>query len=125
MRNQTGFTLIELILFIVITGLIASTLLLALITASKSTPIIQQQSIAAVTAQKCMEWFIGQRRLNNYSSVTCPSSTTPSFCSAPSGYSISTDISCTTVNSDTNYKTITITVSGKGDTSLSTLIADY
>ena len=72
-----------------------------------------------------MEWFTGQRQLNGYASITCPSSAVPAFCSAPSGYTLAVSITCTTISSDANYKTLTVTVSGDGNASLSTLFASY
>lgn len=124
-NNQQGFTLIEVILFIIITGLLASTLLLSFYTSLQKMPALHQNMIATQTARRCMDWIIGQRRMNGFSTITCPSTTTPTFCTAPSGYTISTNITCTTINSDTNYKTITITISGAGDAKLSTLLANY
>ena len=121
--KQQGFTLIELVMFIVITSILASTILLALTTATQKIPTVHQNTVASQIAKQCMEWFMGQESLNGFSSLTCPNTSTPSFCTAPTGYSISTSVSCTTINTDTNYKTITVTVSGLGDASFSTLIA--
>jgi len=123
--KQQGFTLIELVLFIIVSSLLATTILVALVTATQKIPTIHQDVVATQTAKRCMEWFLGQNTLQGYSNLTCPNTTTPSFCTTPSGYSISTNISCTTINSDTNYKTISVTVSGLGDASFSTLIAAY
>lgn len=125
MKQHHGFTLIEIIIFIIITALLAKTILLVLNTAALNTPKILQNTIANETAQQCMEWFIGQRQLNGYSSITCPSTSVPSFCSAPTGYTVAVNIQCTTINSDANYQTITVTISGKGDAGLTTLIANY
>lgn len=124
-NDEMGFTLIELILFIIITGILASTILLSSVTALSKNPRIHSQYIAAVTAERCLEWIIGQRRLNGYSALTCPSSSTPSFCTAPSGFTISTDITCTTLNTDAAFKTVTITVDGPGSIVTTTLLADY
>jgi len=125
MRKENGFTLIELVIFIVVTSILASTLMLALVTALKSSPNVNKLMIATFTAEECMEWFIGQRRLNGFSSLTCPNTTVPSFCTAPSGYTLAVNISCTTINGDSNYKTITTTVSGSGNATLTLLIAGY
>lgn len=123
MKNIYGFTFLELIIFIIILSLAISTLFLVFTTAVQRVPLIYQQNIASQLAQQCMEWFIGQRRMSGYSTLVCPS--TPTFCPTVAGYTVSTAITCTTLNSDSNYKTITVTVSGLGDTVLSTLIADY
>ncbi len=125
MKNEHGFTLIEVVMFILVTSLLATTILLSLVTVLRNIPTIHQEIVATQTAKRCMEWFIGQQSLNGFSTLTCPNTTTPSFCTVPTGYAISTNISCTTLNSDTNYKTITVTVSGLGDASFSTLIAAY
>lgn len=125
MIKNKGFSLIELILFIVVTAILASTLLLAFNNVLVNSDTSRNQIVAQMTAQQCMEWFVGQRLSNGYSSIACPSTTVPSFCTAPSGYTISVNSACTTISSDANYKTITVTVSGNGDASLTTLIANY
>ncbi len=124
-KNHRGFTLIEVLIFIIVTSLIAPALFIAFTTAQLNAPAAFENLIARQTAKQCMEWFIGQRRLNNYNSVSCPSTTVPSFCTAPTGYTLSVNIACTTINSDANYKTITVTVSGKSNATLTTLIANY
>lgn len=125
MIKHAGFTLIEMLLLIVVVGLLGNTILLTLVPASQGTPLLINGTVAAQTATRCMEWFSGQRLLNGYDSVPCPSSSVPSFCSVPSGYTISVDVACTTLNSDAAYKTVTVTVGGNGSATLSTLLADY
>jgi len=125
MNRQQGFSLIEVLVFIVVTSLMMSTFLLGANTAMKNSPTLHQQWVAMQTARQCMEWYLDQRRLNGYASLTCPSTPTDAACSAPSGLSVSTSISCTTWNSDTEYKTITVTVSGNANASLSAQIGDY
>lgn len=122
MKNQTGFTLIELIIFIVILGLLINSIVLTLRAVLINTPTLNQQMIAMQTARQCMEWFIGQRRINGASSLICPSTPSGTLCTAPSGYTISTSITCTTLSTDTTYKTITVTVSGNGNAVLTSLI---
>lgn len=123
--KNAGFTLIEILVFIVVTSLVMSTLLVAAITSMRNAPTTHQQWVAIQAAQQCMEWFLDQRRLNGYSSLTCPSTPSPSACSAPTGYTVSSSIACTTWNSDSNYKTITVSVTGLAQVSLSTQIGDY
>jgi len=123
--KQSGFTLIEVVIFIVVTAILARTILLVFSNALVKTPNTLHNMIAAQTAKRCIEWYIGQRDLNGYSSFSCPSSSIPSFCTVPSGYSLSVNVACTTINSDANYQTITVTVSGTGNASLTTLVANY
>jgi len=124
MKSENGFTLIELIIFIIITSLLATTIFIGFRTAFLKQPSVDNNLKALQVAQKCMEWFIGQRHMKLFSSITCPSTTTPSYCTT-AGFTISTNITCLTINSDTDYKGITITVSGTGNASLTTFIADY
>lgn len=125
MRKLDGFTLIEVIMFMVVVAILAATILLSVSTSLTKAPIVFEDMIATQTAKKCIEWFIGQRRLNGYTAISCPSSTVPSFCSAPTGFTVAVSITCTTINSDANYQTITVTVSDKGNAKLTTLIANY
>jgi len=125
LKIQAGFTLIEIIIFLVVTSIMISTLMLAFSTGLLKTPTLLNNFIADQTAKKCMEWFLSQRNLNGYTAITCPSTAVPSFCTAPAGYTLAVNISCTTINSDSNYQTITVTASGQGNTTLSTLIANY
>lgn len=128
MRRQLGFTLIEVILIMIVLAIMANVIMLASITAARTTPSLLKDTIATQTARQCIEWYIGQRRLqlgDGYTTITCPSTTVPAFCTAPSGYTVSVNVVCTTINSDANYKTITVTVSGEASASLSTLIAEY
>lgn len=128
MKQDRGFTLIELIIFIVIAGIIASMLFTSYLTILRRSPVINQQIDATQIATRCMEWYLGQRFINGFSSLTCPSTSTPTFCSAnlPTGYTINANVSCATLYSDsTNYKTITVNVSGAGSSTLSTIITNY
>lgn len=124
-KQQQGFTLIELIVFIIVSSLLMSTVLLAIVTASRGMPNVHNQWVALQKARGCMEWYLQQRRLKGYDSLTCPSTPTASACTMPSGFSVVTNISCTTWNSDTTYKTITVTISGKANVTLTAQIGDY
>lgn len=125
MIKLRGFTLIEILVFIVVSSLLMSVILLGATTALTKTPSVHQQWVALRTAQTCMEWFLGQRRLNGYTALTCPSTPSASVCAAPAGYSISTNVTCTTWNSDTTYKTLTVTINGVSGATASVQIGDY
>jgi type II secretory pathway pseudopilin PulG len=123
MKHQ-GFTLFEVLVFIIITSLLMSVLLLGANTALRSTPAVHQQWVAIQSAQKCMEWYLEQTRLFGYNQYACPATLSASACTVPSGYSVSTTVACTTWNSDTNYKTITVNVSGLAGASLAVQIGE-
>lgn len=125
MKQVAGFMLMEAIVFIVVLALLATTLLLGANAVLEKSPQVHQQWIAIQTARQCMEYFLGQRRMKGYTTLTCPSTPSASLCSAPAGYSVSTSVACTTWNSDSAYKTITVSVTGLASASLSTQIGNY
>jgi type II secretory pathway pseudopilin PulG len=127
MKKQYGFTLIELITFIIITAILGTTILLAFVYGLNKSPVISQNATANLAAQQCAEWFMGQRRLNGYNNISCTNPNTPSFCTSnmPTGYTITTTCVATTINSDTNYETLTVAVSGKGDATFTFIIGTY
>ena len=125
MRRLQGFSYIEILVFIIVTSILMTVLMLASTTALRSAPSVQNQWVALETARGCMEWFLDQRRLNGYTALSCPSTPSTSACSVPSGFSVSANVTCTTWGGDPNYKTITVSVSGLSSTSLSSMIGDY
>lgn len=128
-KKSNGFTLIELVTFIIITGILASTILLTFINSLYKVPVVLQNTIATQIVKQCAEWYLGQRRLNGYSILSganCISSLTiPSFCSIPSGYTLTGTCSQTTISGDNQYETITLTVSGTGSAKLTLLLGNY
>jgi Tfp pilus assembly protein PilE len=129
MKKYDGFTLIELIMFILITSILASAILLSYIGALGKSPTLLQNTIASQTAKQCAGWYLGQRRLNGYSGVSGTNCTAtlaiPAFCTIPSGYTLTGTCSQTTIGSDTNYETITLSVSGPGSAALTLLLGNY
>lgn len=131
MRHK-GFTLVELIVFIVVMALLASSILIGYLTILRHTPKIGQQMTATQTAVSCVEWYLGQRYTKgfNFNSQSCPGgadTTVPAYCSnlLQTGYTLSTNVSCMTIDSDPNHKLITVTVGGNAQATLSLLVADY
>lgn len=129
MMKQAGFTLIELVLFIIITSILASAILLAYVDALGKSPIILQNTIATETARQCAEWYLGYRRLNGYTGISGANCTNPltlpGICTVPSGYTLTGTCVATTVRGDANYETITFTVGGAGSAVLTLLLASY
>lgn len=132
MKKAHGLTLVELVFFIVITGILALTALAGIRTVLRSSRIIKDNSAAVLAASRCMDWFIGQRSTSGFG-TSCPTSdntTTPAFCLVPTGYTISTRVSCTILSTYgdagvANFKTVSVTVDGPSRAALSTIIANY
>lgn len=126
MIKQKGFTLIELILFIIVTSILARTILLTFQTSLSYVPAVHTDLIATQLADQCMEGFLGERRLLGYSSALLACSATPTLPSV-CGASVSASITCTnTLAGDTTTsKIVTVTVAGSATATLSMLMANY
>lgn len=124
-KQAQGLMLIEAIIFIVVIGIITFSILRQLELVTRNSFTIQNQTIATEVANRCTQWFIGNRYMNGYSAIACPSTTVPSFCVAPTGYTVAVNVTCTTLYSSASYKTATVTVSGKGSATSSVILADY
>lgn len=122
--KQTGFSLIELIVFILIIGLASSAVLAAFQTILQKSPTGNHETTAIALAQERMDLILSQRRIQGFSSFIdpCVSGSPPSICTALTGYSITASIASITISGDFNYKIITVTVSGLGDASLKTIV---
>jgi MSHA pilin protein MshD len=104
-----GFTLIELILFIVIMGIAATAVLLSFQTLLAKSPNANRQTTALELAEGRMDVILGQyyqAGFTNFGDI-CPGA---AVCQTLSGYSINSSIT-----NNGASKTITVTVSGLGD----------
>jgi type II secretory pathway pseudopilin PulG len=120
-----GFSLIELIVFILVIGIVSSGILGAFQTTLQNAPTGNYQTIALGLAQERMELILAQRRLKGFTLFSDPcASGGPSICTLPTGYSINSNTisSPYTINSDSNYKKITVTISGLGDATLTAIV---
>ena len=125
--NAKGFVLIELLVFIIVISILASTILTPFSFVFLRTTDANNQVSVTWYAAQCLEWFLGQRSVSGYDTIAC-NTTVPNFCSVPSGYTINISVSCATQYDDpNNYKTITATVNGNNSASatLSLIIANY
>jgi prepilin-type N-terminal cleavage/methylation domain-containing protein len=124
--NSKGFSLIEMIVFILIIGITATAVLRSFGSILQKSPTANRQTTAIALAQERMELILAQRQLKGFNSFIdpCTLGSPPSICTAPSGYIVSSTISTVTIGGDSNYKNITVTVSGLGDTTLQTLVGN-
>ncbi len=120
-----GFTFIELVIFIVVSSIIAVTIFKASTTSLLGSGGTSDQITANNIAQQCMDYMLGNRRLNGYTTYSCPSTPGGSLCTTQAGFTLTNSVTCTTLGSDTNFKTLTVVVSGNGNATLNTLIANY
>jgi type II secretory pathway pseudopilin PulG len=108
-KRASGFTLVELIIFIVGLGILASTILLPLVVSLRSSPTGFSTLAAFEVAKGRMELIRMQSRANVLAATQdiCPAST-------PTGYTVTSVIGAApSPNNDTNqYKQVTVTVTG-------------
>jgi type II secretory pathway pseudopilin PulG len=129
-KKSAGFSLIELVLFIAVTSILATTILLSFKITLGNVPAVHFDVIATQLADRCMEGFIGERHLLGYTNSALACSTSPplpAVCSTLTGYTISATITCLPILSgDTvTSKTVVVSVTGLGNATLTTLLANY
>lgn len=121
-KHASGFTLIELMAFIIVSAILLNVLMFGSNIALRQLPTINNQWRAIQIARGCVENYLQAQRNYQYQSLTCPSTPSTGICPVPSGYSVAMSVTCTTWNGDSTYKTLTVTVSGAASTSLSVLL---
>ena len=130
-----GFSIIELIVFIVIIGIIGTVILIPLNTMLRDSEINDQATVGMMLANSQMDWRMGQRYQlgkNAFAIFANGASTcTQQICTLypiPSGYTITTNIA-TGYSTSTNYKTVTVqavgTTKSQGAATLKLLIGKY
>lgn len=140
MDKNYGYTLIELIIFIIILAIVSATIMSGTVLALKFAPIANKQTITAEAASGCLEYILGQRDLFgfNFNNQYCPGSSdktiTPSFCTSsttPTNFVTTVTISCATVPNIAGEQKFKIVKVKSADartaasTTLKALIADY
>ncbi len=125
MKKSAGFSLIELIIFIVIMGIIVGGIIAGLMVTLNKTSSIEQQSPAVESASQCLEWYLSTRYSQGYESIACPSTTVPAVCTVPANYTIAVNVSCVSMYGSANYKQVVVTVGGKGNAVVSLIMANY
>lgn len=105
---RAGFTLIELVLFLVILSIAAVAILLTFQTILTALPNAHNQTTAIELAQGRMDVILGQYLQNGFSSFSdpCPGA---AVCMTLTGFTVTSSIT-----GSTPTKTITVTASGRG-----------
>lgn len=122
--QEGGFSLIEVIVFIVVLGVLVAGLAVAFSSSLKNAPVAGSLDLAAELAQQRMELILAQRRAAGYAAFAdpCPG---PAICTPPTGYSVTSSIVAGYGTDPTNYKVITVNVSGTSAITATALVANY
>lgn len=118
-----GFTLIEIIIFIVITGILATGLAAVFSTTMRGAAAPGQLTQATQIAQERMELILGQRRAVGFAAFTDPCPASPLCAPAPPGYAVNVVIA-PDWGGDINYRVITVTVTGPTGATLTALTSN-
>jgi prepilin-type N-terminal cleavage/methylation domain-containing protein len=133
MINQRGFTLIELVIFMVIVTILGTTVFLGFDMALSQESMVSSNVNAMFMAQQRMDLIYGQRIKNGFSGFVDPcvslfaSPATDNICSKNAfafGYTVTSSIS-TSYSGNANLTSIVVNVTGPGSASLSTLVGNY
>ena len=110
MSKQKGFTLIELVLFIVVIAITATAMTTAFQNILAKLPNTNRNTVAIELGQGRMEFILGQRYINGFSNYSdlCMGGSPPAVCLTLPGYTVSSSIT------GSNPQTVTVTVSGSG-----------
>ena len=124
--NQSGVTLVELVAFIVIVALLSTGLIAAFTLAMKDTPKSGEITHALQLAQERMELILAYKKSKGFTALIdpCTLASPPTQCTSPSGYSVSVP-PFTNWNGSTEYKTITVDVTGLQAITLTVVVASY
>ncbi len=125
--SARGFTLIEIVVFIVVGGVLMAGLIVALGSSLRGSSQAGQLDIAAELAQSRLELILAQRRAVGFAGFTdpCNPGPGPSACTPPTGYAVSSSIVTGWGGDPTNYKVVTVTVTGIFSASVSALVSNY
>ncbi len=120
-KIQRGFSLVELVFFIAIIGVLAAGLSVPFSTLFSQAHSIDDQTRAAELAKEGMEFAIGQKRLNGLSTL----STATVRCGSTPCVVDKNTLAVTITSLNSNFKKITATVTGAGNATLTTIVANY
>lgn len=126
MIHSTGISLIELIISIIVIGIVAGSLLPAFSTALEGAPEVEYSTQAITYAKERMEIILGQKQIKGFDSFSdpCAGGSPPTVCTDTGDYTITSTI-VGNWNGDTNYKMITVGVSGPSSAEIEALVSNY
>lgn len=120
-RMQSGFSLIELVFFIAIIGVLAAGLSVPFSTLFTQAHTINDQTRAVELAKEGMEFAIGQRRLKGFAAV----STSTVQCGSTPCIVGNNTLAVTVTSLNVDFKKIRSIVTGAGNATLTTIVANY
>lgn len=109
-------TLVEVVAFIVILAVVGTGLISAFAGALQRGGTAREMNQALQLAQSRTELILGRKQWLGFTAFTAsydPCATaTPEACTVPSGYGVTAGLAATYSSGDTNYRVLTVTVTG-------------
>lgn len=133
MIKQRGFTLIELVIFMVIVTILGTTVFLGFDMALGQESMVANNVKAMFMAEQRMDLIFGQRIKSGFSSFVDPcvslfaSPATDNICSKNAfafGYTVSSTVT-PSWSGNANLTSIVVDVTGPGSATLSTVVGNY
>ncbi len=128
LSRQSGVTLVELIVFIVIAALLATGLIASFTASMKDTPASGDVTQALELAQERMELIMAYKQAKGFNAVIdpCTLASPPLQCTVfPSGFNVPAATIVNNWNGSTEFKVITVNVTGPQPIALTALVASY
>ena len=129
MFQQKGISLIELIVFILVMGLIVTTILIGMDRVLTGVGIPRAVETASQLSLARMDIILAARESTGFESLVdpCSSAAPPEVCTALSQFAQTEgiNINTTIANDGSNYKLITVAASGKASATLQSRVAHY
>ena len=119
-----GFSLVEAIVFIVVLAVLLAGLAASFNSSLRLSPQAGQIDVAAELAQQRMELILAQHRAAGYAAMAdpCPG---PAACTPPAGYTVTSSMAAGFAGDPSNFKVITVDVTGTGSARVTALVANY
>lgn len=117
-----GFSLIEMIIFMVVIAIVITTVVLPIVQGMPDHAKQYNAIVAVELAQERMELILASRRNLGYASLAdlCVSTPSAENCTAPTGFTVTA-----TITTSGSQKNISVVVSGDGDATLNAFVTSY
>jgi type II secretory pathway pseudopilin PulG len=123
-----GFSLLEVVVFIVVLGVLLAGLVAAFSSSLRLSPQAGELDLVAELAQQRMELILAQRRATGFPAFAdpCVPGPGPAACVPPAGYTVASSIAAGWGGDPSNFKVVTVDVTGPSTTAGSAaLVGNY
>lgn len=127
MRSQRGFTLVELVIFIIVMSILSAGILTAMNEGLGEAPDLTQDTQAVFVAQQRMEAIIAYKRSVGYNNLQdpCTASVYPAALCTVSGFTVTSTLT-PSYSGNANLTSVEVTVTGSSaNYTLNTVLGNF